>query len=126
MNEQTNTRNLNTSMTSMAASSLQVLKIYSVCNANYRFSILSVNNEKHPMCLICIKDLVHFPSVSEANILATWYPTTQPTANKLRDRNGTSLFDNARQGRDSLLDNWALVFVLLLIHVSTHDARFMA
>lgn len=48
--------------------------------------------------------------------------TQYPTANKLKEYNRTSLFGNARQGRDMLLDNWALVFALLLILVSTHDA----
>lgn len=38
--------------------------------------------------------------------------SAQSTANKLRERNGTSLFGNARQGRDSLLDNWILVLAL--------------
>jgi len=71
------------------------------------------------MCAICIKDLMYFFSVSEANILARHGTNRQP--NKLREPNGTSLFGNERQDRDSLLDNRAFVFALLLILASTHD-----
>lgn len=66
-----------------------------------------------------MKDFVYFPGASGANILARH--GTRPANNKLRERNRASLFGNARQGRGSLLDNWPLVFALLLILASTHD-----
>lgn len=66
-----------------------------------------------------MKDLVYFcvcPKQTFSHDIAR---------NRQRECHGTSLFDIAKQGRDSLLDNWALVFALLLILVSTHDARLI-
>lgn len=54
-------------------------------------------------------NLIHVPYVSKANILVRH--SIQSAANKLKEYNGTSLFGNARQGRDSSLDNWTLVYL---------------